>query len=208
MQRAKNRSIGLGWFSIGLGLTELLAAKQVCKFLGVEESNKRLVRGLGVRELVSGTGILRGRRHNPWLKSRVWGDAMDLMLLAAALRASSSKLRAVTAIAAVTGVTALDVRKARATRGEQSMQPDVTIIVNRSVEEVRELWRNLGDTSSVTIQAAPGWRGSILSSSDQSSRERLRRFKRLAEVGEVVTTKGQPAGRSTSLSPKYDRLVA
>jgi hypothetical protein len=35
--------------------------------------------------------------------------------------------------------------------------------------------------------------------------ENLHRFKQLMETGEVITTDGQPAGRSQSTSWKYDR---
>jgi uncharacterized membrane protein len=33
----------------------------------------------------------------------------------------------------------------------------------------------------------------------------LRRFKQLMEVGEIITTEGQPAGRASSTSWRYDR---
>jgi uncharacterized membrane protein len=38
-------------------------------------------------------------------------------------------------------------------------------------------------------------------------KEGLRRFKQLMEIGEVITTEGQPAGRDSSTSRKYDGAV-
>jgi uncharacterized membrane protein len=38
-------------------------------------------------------------------------------------------------------------------------------------------------------------------------KEALRRFKQLIEIGEVITTEGQPAGRDSSTSRKYDGTV-
>jgi uncharacterized membrane protein len=38
-------------------------------------------------------------------------------------------------------------------------------------------------------------------------KEGLRRFKQLMEIGEVITTAGQPAGRDSSTSRKYDAAV-
>ncbi len=42
---------------------------------------------------------------------------------------------------------------------------------------------------------------------NQSIKMDLRRFKQVMETGEVITTEGQPAGRSSSASWKYDRAV-
>jgi len=42
---------------------------------------------------------------------------------------------------------------------------------------------------------------------DQEAEENLRRFKQLMEVGEILTTDGQPAGRARSVSRKYDQTV-
>jgi uncharacterized membrane protein len=38
-------------------------------------------------------------------------------------------------------------------------------------------------------------------------KEGLRRFKQLMEIGEVITTEGQPAGRDSSTSREYDGAV-
>ena len=102
---------GLGWFSIGLGLSEMLAPRQLSRAIGVPHRRDLLLPLLGVRELVSGVGILAQRdKARTWVKSRVLGDMIDLSLLGAAF--SSRKrdpVRLAVATAAVAGVTLLDI---------------------------------------------------------------------------------------------------
>ncbi|HEX8903717.1 MAG TPA: hypothetical protein VF771_02605 [Longimicrobiaceae bacterium] len=105
---AKRLAVGLGWFSIGLGLAELLAPHQLEEWLGVD--NTKLIRAYGVREIAAGASILMGSRIAPFIWSRVAGDAVDLASLGAALRDDDSNRRNVAiAIGAVLGVTALDI---------------------------------------------------------------------------------------------------
>lgn len=99
----------LGWFSIGLGLAELLAPRGLSRFIGVRD-HRPLVRVLGLREITSGVGILTRARPTGWLWSRVAGDATDLALLRAAFRSYRARPgRLGVATAAVAGVTLLDV---------------------------------------------------------------------------------------------------
>ncbi len=96
-------------FSIGLGLAELLAPRKVARLIGVSEDHSRTLRALGLREIGSGLGIMQGRTAY-FLWSRVAGDIMDLSLLGIALKSPHNDRRRVTgAIAAVAGVTILDV---------------------------------------------------------------------------------------------------
>jgi len=101
--RAQAVARALGWFSIGLGLAELLAPRMVARAAGLE-GRERLLQFYGVRELASGIGILLARNPRPWVASRVAGDALDIATL---VDAGSTKSMA--ALAAVGGVTALDV---------------------------------------------------------------------------------------------------
>jgi hypothetical protein len=72
------------------------------------------MRAFGLRELMSGIGILSQRRREFWLWSRVAGDAMDLTLLGSALASPQAQPdRLAAATAAVVGVTVLDVVSAR-----------------------------------------------------------------------------------------------
>jgi len=103
---------GIAFFSVGLGLAELLAPRQLAKFIGVDEDNENLLRLLGLRELGSGIGLMQGSPR-VFLWSRVGGDAIDLGLLAAALNGKRrNRGRVWGAIAAVAGVTALDIAAA------------------------------------------------------------------------------------------------
>src|SRR5690348_9714884 len=81
---------GLGWFSIGLGLTEILAPKKLAKAIGVK-NRPGLFRIMGLRELTSGVGLLTQPRPDAWLWSRVVGDAIDLGFLGAALGSKKSQ---------------------------------------------------------------------------------------------------------------------
>jgi uncharacterized membrane protein len=42
---------------------------------------------------------------------------------------------------------------------------------------------------------------------EQQIEEDLRRFKQVMETGEIITTEGQPAGRASGTSWKYDRAM-
>jgi hypothetical protein len=101
----------LGWFSIGLGISEALAPKQLAQLIGVKDEgeNPQILLGLGLRELTSGLGILANPKPGGWLWGRVGGDAMDLTLLGVALASNNNnKNRVLMAIGAILGVTALD----------------------------------------------------------------------------------------------------
>jgi len=105
---AKRLALGLGAFSVGLGLTELLGTRQLEEWLGVD--NAKLIRAYGVREIATGVQILMGSRLAPLLWGRVAGDVLDLGSLGAALRDPDSNRRNVAiAIGAVVGVMLLDV---------------------------------------------------------------------------------------------------
>ena len=106
---------GLGWFSIGLGLAELLAPRQIGQALGLEK-RAGLIRFYGVREIGAGLGILTqfDGMLAPWIWGRVGGDALDIGTLALALEKSNRKRGgAAIALTVVAAVAALDVWCAR-----------------------------------------------------------------------------------------------
>lgn len=76
----KSAANGIGWFSIGLGMTQLLAPNQLGRMIGVGK-HPVAMRALGVREIASGIGVLAQRRPRASLLARVAGDALDLALL-------------------------------------------------------------------------------------------------------------------------------
>ena len=108
----------LGWFSIALGATQLAVPDELSRLIGIQptQATQALMRAMGLRELVSGFGILTHRQASGWLWARVAGDALDMALLASALTSRSDKARAGLATAAVAGVTSLDILAARRRR--------------------------------------------------------------------------------------------
>lgn len=110
MQLAK----GLGWFSIGLGLTQLLAPRWLERQIGIRQERTGLMRALGARETIAGVGVLLNDKPTVPLWGRVAGDAMDLALLAAALKSpDNEKGRLAGATGMVVGVSLLDFACAR-----------------------------------------------------------------------------------------------
>lgn len=101
----------LGWFSIGLGLTELLAAPRLTTALGAK-GRENFVRAMGARELVHGILCLSiSNGSGVW--SRVAGDALDLAGLAALYRDDNPKSDTVgAAMAAIVGCTLVDLAAA------------------------------------------------------------------------------------------------
>jgi hypothetical protein len=99
---------GLGWYSIGLGLVELLAPRAITRTLGLQ-GREGLVRAFGVREL--GHGMLSlsvDKQVGLW--SRVAGDVLDIATVLPALSPGNRKRdNAELALVMLLGVTLLDI---------------------------------------------------------------------------------------------------
>jgi uncharacterized membrane protein len=150
---AEKLARGLGWFSIGLGLAEVLAPGGVAKISGVSRKNTGLIRLFGLREIASGLGIFaQGRRPAEAVWARVVGDALDLACLGAAFASPKTKKgRLAFATANVLAVTALDVLcaqqlgtdgEAGGTDGRGTTQVRNSLIINRAPEELYQYWRD------------------------------------------------------------------
>jgi uncharacterized membrane protein len=146
---------GLGWFSIALGTAALLAPRSLATVSGAGRRHPLLTRGVGVRELAAGMGILAQRNPAPWLWSRVVGDVMDLAMLATALGPGNTRRgRAAFSFAAVAGVLAVDAFAAtQLTRhaghplisrvaGPTDLYFETSIATIKSPEECYRFWRN------------------------------------------------------------------
>ncbi|HYZ85391.1 MAG TPA: SRPBCC family protein [Bryobacteraceae bacterium] len=149
---------GLGWFSIALGLSEVLAPNKVAELIGVpdRDSTESTLRYYGFREIAAGVGILSQEDPTPWVYARIAGDMLDLASLTTALASpNSDKGKVASATAAVLGVTALDVLCAQKLSSVPSREEILdrkepgrvhvieTVAINRSPSEVYQFWRNL-----------------------------------------------------------------
>lgn len=163
-------AVGLGWFSIALGVAELAAPRGVARFIGIRPTGSALslLRSYGAREVGTGLAILAQPDRPLWLWSRVAGDAVDLATLGAAMNApDTDRGRAMFATAAVLGVTALDALCARQLGDQDQRQPVMyddrqpvlgtaaqrsldgrvriheTVTINAPIERVEDRWANL-----------------------------------------------------------------
>ena len=141
---AKRLAKGLGWFSVGLGLTELLAPRAIASITGVSNKHTGLIRLYGLRELAAGIGIFAQKNPREAMWSRVAGDAVDLISLGVACTAPDAKRGRVTfATANVLAVTALDVICAmQLTDTNHGIHAKASCVVNRPLEEVYNFWRD------------------------------------------------------------------
>lgn len=139
-------ALGLGWFSLGLGLAQVLAPRRVARAIGVDEKeSKTLLRLCGAREIVAGAGILAQRKSGTWLWRRFLGDAMDLGMLGAALISPKSrKGRVLAAATAVTAISALDMycslQFTKRNSAPHKVRVSKCVTIDRSPEELYQFW--------------------------------------------------------------------
>jgi uncharacterized membrane protein len=138
---------GLGWFSIGLGLVELLAPRRTARMIGVQDDGgvPPLLRAFGLREIAAGALLLSrpGEAIGPW--TRVAGDLLDLAMLGLGLgKRSVSRPRTFATMGVVAGALAIDtyagVRQQRRKLGEPVRR---AVTIARPAHEVYAMWRNL-----------------------------------------------------------------
>ena len=142
---AKRLAKGLGWFSLGLGLAELLAPRAIANISGVSNKHTGLIRLYGLREISSGIAIFAQNKPTEAVWSRVVGDAIDLASLGVAASKPGAKLgRVAFATANVLAVTTLDVMCAMqlSNGASRGIHATGTCIVNLPPEEVYSFWRN------------------------------------------------------------------
>ena len=76
---------GLGFVSIAIGLTEIVAPRQLQKTMGIGNGqNTGIMRVLGVREVMHGVDLLSHDDPAPGVWARCAGDMLDGVCLAAA----------------------------------------------------------------------------------------------------------------------------
>ena len=160
-RQAEALSVGLGWFSVALGLAELAAPRELSRLIGIrdDDGTASALRACGARELANGLAILAEPDRAAWLWSRVGGDAIDLALIGTAYRRDDTDTtRLGTATAAVAGVAALDalcatwlagagdrdLRRLNLSRGrdDRAVRIEHVTTINKPIEEVYAFWRN------------------------------------------------------------------
>lgn len=117
----RDLTTALGLASYGLGIVQLVRPGSVNRLIGVPDHNPNhaMQRLFGVREIMSGTGILFGTNTSAWMWSRVAGDVMDASVIGGMLVSGlGTRKKLIPALAAVTGIMALDA-KAAITSGER-----------------------------------------------------------------------------------------
>jgi uncharacterized membrane protein len=150
-RQVKQRLIdGLGAFSLGLGIAQMVMPSVMNRLIGVDDDqkNRAVQRWLGgAREIAAGAGLESRRLPTAWLWTRVAGDALDLGMLGAVLstpRRASARRRVALATAAVAGVTVADIFAATANSPNGQHEPihaDARITVKRPTAEVYAAWR-------------------------------------------------------------------
>jgi uncharacterized membrane protein len=146
----------LGWFSIGLGATEILAPGFVAKISGAPDSkrSRTVIRTYGGREIAQGIAILSSMpRPAGWMWGRVAGDVLDIGSVAIAMLSPGGNFpRGVIAMTSLLGVTAIDhycadtlssKTPATGTTRQGRIRIAQSIIVGRRPEEVFGFWRNV-----------------------------------------------------------------
>jgi len=145
----------LGWFSLGIGVTSLLAPHEMARLIGIDGGSPAMLRVVGLREIVNGVGILTQNDPTPWLWARVGGDAMDLALLRSALDSpTADRNRVAAATAAVVGITAVDAlcglrssaAPVAAPQPSRPVEAIAAVTIHAPVEQVFAFWngfRNL-----------------------------------------------------------------
>jgi uncharacterized membrane protein len=148
----------LGWFSVGLGITSLVAPRGMSRFIGTsgDDTDKAIMRVVGLQELACGIGILCTRRPAGWVWARVAGDAVHLTMLGGAMASGPREShRMAAATAAVVGITGLDVydafqlsRRTDSTgraAGGGPLDLHQAVTINRPAEELYRFWHDFGN---------------------------------------------------------------
>jgi len=104
----------LGYFSIALGVAELLAPRAICRAVGIR-GLESLVRAYGAREIATGVAILTSHDPEPWIWGRVAGDIADIATATKGLRQDNPRRdNTVLALGALAAVTLVDMACAKA----------------------------------------------------------------------------------------------
>jgi uncharacterized membrane protein len=217
----------LGWFSIGLGVCEVLRPGAVSRIAG-SNNHRNLVRFYGLREIAAGVGILTNPNPGKWLWARVAGDVVDI---ASIMKGSEKGVVSTGALAAVASVTALDIYCAKRATAEAAGTQDVeraetSLMINSSPAECYRYWREIsnfpnfiqdlksvqvtGDKTSRWTMALPGNAGEISWDAEITEDVPDQRIAWQSKPGSGATVNGSvnfepaPGGRGTIVRVQLD----
>jgi uncharacterized membrane protein len=148
----ERRAVGLGWFSIGLGLAQLFAPRQVARLIGADDDPKTraTLMGVGVRELTCGVGLLSKSRPATWAWARFAGDMMDLVLLGRAWQANPASREKMLGVGGtVLGVawadaqTAIELGRTQLRASRQGIVVKQAVTVQKTRDEAYAFFRDL-----------------------------------------------------------------
>jgi uncharacterized membrane protein len=160
---ARKLADGLGWFSLGLGTTQLLAPGEVNRLIGIrDDAHTRFwQRVVGIQELSAAAGILGVRRMREWLWGRTAGDVVHLTMLGRAFRGRCEHPgRLAGATVSVLGTFGADAYAAvrlttRPSRGEESMKAFASITVNAPRDSLQRAWQEFQQGSDGSSRIGP-----------------------------------------------------
>jgi hypothetical protein len=111
----------LGWFSLGLGVAQVLMPRTVARLTGLT-GQEQLLTWYGAREIANGLALLLTKNMEPMVWVRVAGDALDAATLApsvAGAHGDEERLPAAVALGAVAGIAAVDLAVATRLRRDR-----------------------------------------------------------------------------------------
>lgn len=142
-------SAPFGWFSIALGITQVLAPRWIAQRSGLPAQRRSAIRLVGLRELATGAFILSrpSSSAGPW--ARVAGDLINLALLRRRYGGTRANNRIQRSRLVVSAVTAADLacalslaasRRGGATAPRRERE---SIVIDKPADEIYRFWRSL-----------------------------------------------------------------
>lgn len=77
--RAEYWARGIGWVSLGLAATAAVAPDLLGRAVGIGE-RRPLIRALGARDLIIGSGLVLAPDPGPWMRARLVSEIFDVAL--------------------------------------------------------------------------------------------------------------------------------
>jgi hypothetical protein len=104
----ENAACALGWTSLAIGLTELLAPSSIQQWMRLDEkrSQRGMLRLLGVREILHGISLLTSGQDCDKLRAALWGRVAGDVLDGALLGAAAMRTKSPSGFAAVAAMVA------------------------------------------------------------------------------------------------------